>query len=86
MHYHFDKSISRNENNTNPVQRSLQKIVSMDEQPTQRDISECRKAKDGMENNVKGGKIYIYKGSARSFNKGEVEEEIGARRKGRIGC
>lgn len=32
----------------------MQKIVSMDEQPTQRDISECRKAKDGMENSVKG--------------------------------
>lgn len=62
----------------------------MDEQPTQRDICECRKAKDGMENSVKGGiegrYIYIYKGSARSFNKEEVEEEIGARRKGRIGC
>lgn len=34
----------------------------MDEQPTQRDICECRKAKDGMENSVKGGieGRYIY--------------------------
>lgn len=82
------------------MQRLLQKIISMDEQPTHKGISRGgdiwisvnlsqseRRNGEQRENRVKGGiesreDIYIYKGS---FNKGEVEEEIGARRKGRIG-